>query len=226
MKIQTVVLFIALINFFTVNTKADDNVKWSELRLFHTTNNLTTAPTALNNLTAPDNVPALDTLQSLGIEIDGQYKWIKFGVKFGYTNSSAQPPNAPFPAPAYLSVSQLTAGVLTRIPIITQPAFLLDAFAELGAADTTFNAQTVSSGKATIEKDKNFYQRAGASVGVGTSAIKLYAEVGQEWNNLKDLSSSGTLVTNIPSVDLSGTYYAIGLIISDVPEWLKPTIGR
>lgn len=226
MKTKTGILFLALITLFTAHSEADDSVKWSEVRLYHATNKLAAAPTALNNLTAPDNVPALDTLQSLGIEIDGQYKMLKVGVKFGYTNSSAEPPNAPFPAPAYLSVSQFTAGLVARIPIVTQPAYLFDAFVELGAADTTFNAQTISSGKATLKKDKNFYQRAGASVAVGSAAVKLYAEVGQEWNKVSDPSSSGTMVTNIPAVDLSGTYFALGLIISDVPEWLKPSFKK
>lgn len=225
MQINTAILFFILIStLITPNSEADDSVKWSEVRLYHATNKLTAAPTALNNLSAPDNVPPLDTLQSLGIEIDGQYKMLKVGVKFGYTNSSAEPPNAPFPPPAYLSVSQFTAGLVARVPIVTQPAYLFDAFVELGAADTTFNVQTISSGKATLKKDKNFYQRAGASLGAGSASVKVYAEVGQEWNKINDPSSSGTMVTNIQSVDLSGTYIAFGLIISDVPEWLKPKI--
>ena len=226
MKIKTPSVLLSALLLFSLNGRASDDVQWSEFRLFHATNKLSTAPASLNALTAPDNTPALDTLPSIGIEVDGRYKWIKFGVKFGYTNTSAEPANSPFPATAYLKVSQLTAGLVGRVPIIDQPSLIFDAFAELGAADTEFTVQTISSGKAVLKKDKNFYQRAGVSAGVGNPSIKLYVEAGQEWNKVDDLSASGTMTTTVTGVDLSGTFYAIGLIITDVPEWMKPKFSR
>lgn len=225
MKIHAKLLLLLLLTTITQNTLAEDKIKWSEIRLFHSTVNLTSAPTALNNLTASDNVPALDTLRSLGLEIDGQWKWLKIGAKFTYMNSSSEPPNSPFPPLAYQSTRQFNAGVVGRLPIVNKDSLLFDVFAEIGASDTTFDVQTTGSGRGTLDKDQNFYQRAGASVGAGTKDLKLYVEVGQEFNKLDGLKSSGSVVSGVSSVDLSGPYYSIGLIISGVPDWLTPTIS-
>lgn len=220
-NLLTTVILITL----THNAYADDKIKWSEIRLFHSTLNLATTPTSLNNLSAPDGVSGLDTLRSLGLEIDGQWKWLKIGAKFTYMNSSSEPPNSPFPPLAYQSTRQFNAGIVGRLPLADKDSLLFDVFAEIGASDTTLDVQTIGSGRGSLDKDQNFYQRAGASVGIGSKDLKLYIEAGQEFNKLDGLKATGTLVSGISTVDLSGPYYSIGLIISGVPDWLTPTIS-
>ena len=226
---QTKNYIVLLLFCLSITAKADDGLKWSELRVLINTNTLATAPTALNNLTAPDNVPALDTLHSIGIEADAKYKWIKVGTQLRGTLFSLTPPNAALGGNSSLTVQQYAGGVLARIPIIDKDMLQFDVFAELGIANTKIDVQTSSSGKGTFTKDSGFYQRAGASLGLGWATFKFYVEAGQEWNNLNDLSFQGTIANNIKSVDFTGPYYALGIIIYGMPSWIKPggiTVGK
>lgn len=224
MKTKNIFVFCVIILTSPLSF-ADDKIKWSDVRIFTETNKLSAAPTALNNLTAADNVPAVDTIHNLGIEIGAAYKWFKFGTKFALTAQSATPPGATFPEPGLLTINQTTAGLVGRLPLADTPNVMFDLFAEWGGVNTTIDIRTTTVGSGTLKKSGAFYQRAGASVGFGSKDLKLYAEVGQEFNKLTGMELSGTLTTSVREVDLSGTYYSIGLIISGVPEWLTPKIG-
>ena len=72
-------LFIPL---FTFNAFASDGLKFSELRVLLMTNTFGATPAALNSLTSPANVDALDTIYGIGIEADARYKWVKIGTRF------------------------------------------------------------------------------------------------------------------------------------------------
>lgn len=222
-KIYKTILFLALIQFFTFRSHAADEIKWSELRVFISNNTFTTSPTALNSLTAADNVEKLDHLTGVGLEVDGQIKpWLKIGTRIRGIWNAVYPPNPPSPATAYLRISQYSGGMLARIPVVNTDVVLFDIFAELGLGNTKLDIQTISSGNAAFTKNSGFYQRAGASLGLGSAAMKLYIEAGHEWNNLNSMSFEGTLSNTVSSVDFSGPYYAIGLIISGIPSWIKP----
>ncbi len=228
-KIYLRVIFSIIIHLLTTYAYADDGVKFSELRIFGAANTFTTEPTALNNLTAADNVQKLDSITGLGLEADAKYKSFKFGTRFKYVLMSKEPANAAVGGNSALTISQYSTGLLGRFPIIENSWAQFDAFIELGMANTTIDVKTSSSGKGTFKKDGSFYQRAGASIGAGGPAFKFYVEAGQEWNNMKDLTFSGTLSNNISAVDLSGPYFAVGIIISGLPSWIKPggiTVGK
>lgn len=216
--------------FFSNSASADDGFKWSELRLFGASNKFTNEPTALNNLSAVDNTQKLTDLTGFGLEADARVKsWLKVGTRIKGIWNSVYPVNPPSPATAYLQVTQYSAGILARIPLAEKDLLYADAFAELGLANTKIDVQTISTGKATFTNDSGFFQRAGVTVGIGSPAVKFYVEGGQEWNTLNQIKFEGTLPNSITSVDFTGPYYAIGLIISGIPSWIKPgsiTVGK
>ncbi len=228
-KKYTIPFLFLLITLFAVAANAADGIKWSELRLFFAGSTFSKEPTALNNLSAPDSVEKLTGLTGFGLEADFQYKpWLKVGTRFKGVWNSVYPPNPPSPATAYLQVSQYSAGVLARFPLKQSDFFVADLFTEVGLANTKIDAQTISSGKGTFTNDSGVYGRAGASAGIGTQSTKFYVELGQEWNNMNSMSYQGTLSTTVTSADFSGTYFAIGLIFSGLPSWIKPggiTVG-
>lgn len=219
-------LFILL---FTFNTFADDGLKFSELRVLLMTNTFGKAPTALNTLTAPDNVDALDSIYGIGLEADARYKWVKFGTRFKAVLMSKNAPNAPANSSAGLTVEQYSAGALVRVPLTEQDHFQFDVLAEIGGANTKIDVETSSAGKGTFSKEAGLFGRAGASVGVGWPTFKIYLEAGQEWNNLNNLKFEGNLANNVSEVDFSGPYYSVGLIFSGIPSWITPggiTFGK
>ncbi len=214
------VLFIFLL---ALNSPAED-IKFSELRIFLSNNTFATPQTSLNNQTAADNVEKFSQLTGVGLEADARVKpWLKIGSRIKGVWNSVYPPNPPSPATSYLQLSQYSAGLLARVPIAEKDWLQADIFAELGLANTKIDIQTISAGKGTYTKDSGLYQRAGISIGMGSAAFKIYAEAGQEFNNLGTPSYEGTLTANnVTGVDLSGPYYAVGVIISGLPSWIKP----
>ena len=214
---------LVIVQLFSMSAHADDGLKWSELRVYLSSNSFSSAPTALNNLTAADNVKKLSDLTGMGLEADAQVKpWLKVGTKFRGIWNAVNQPNPPSPATAYIQITQYSAGLLARGTILEKDWIQADLFAELGLANTKIDVLTSVSGKGTFTKDSGLYQRAGISVGLGSPTFKFFVEAGQEWNNLSSVSFTGTLVNNISSVDFTGPYYAAGLIIYGIPSWIKP----
>lgn len=220
---KTSLIFAIFIFFFGLNSSAND-LKFSELRVFLSNNTFGTPQTSLNNQTAPDSVEKFSQLTGVGLEADARVKpWLKVGSRIKGIWNSVYPPNPPTPATSYLQISQYSAGLLARVPLAEKDWLQADIFAELGLANTKIDIQTISAGKGTYTRDSGFYQRAGVSVGIGSAALKIYAEAGQEFNNLGTPSYEGTLTANnVSTVDLSGPYYAVGVIISGIPSWIKP----
>lgn len=225
---QTKTYIVSLISLFiTLNSApslaADIDFKWSELRVFISNNTFAKEPTELNNLGNTDNIEDYKGFTGIGLEADAQLtKKFKVGTRIKGIWNSMYPPNSPMPATAYVGVSQYSAGFLGRATLIENENLLVDVLAELGLANTKFDVKTSGSGNGQFTKDAGFYQRLGASVGFGWSSVKFYIEAGQEWNNLNDIKFEGTITHNLTSLDLSGPYYAFGIIISGIPSWIKP----
>lgn len=222
MKTKNYLIALSLV-LWSGTSQAED-FKWSELRVFTLSNTLATAPTALNNLTAPDNVDPLETIYSIGIEADARWKWIKIGTRFTGALMSKDAPNSPMPPTAYLTIGQYSGAALARVPLIEKDAVNLDVLAEVGAANTAIDVRTNSSGKADIKCEACVFGRVGASLALGWPTFKISIEGGQEFNNLTNLKTTGTLAAadNISSIDLSGTYIAAGIVIYGIPSWIKP----
>lgn len=216
-----VFLFLIISIIYVQPAQAVDvDFKWSEIRFFISNNNFSDDNTALNSLTTADNVEKLKSLAGFGLEVDARLKpWLKVGTRIkGIFNAV----KAPEPAQAYTQLSQYTAGLLARIPIVDNSSVLFDVFTEVGLANTTLEVKTTSSGTGEFSKEGGVFGRAGASVGFGWESGKIFVEGGQEWNKLDGLSFKGNLVNNVSSVDLSGTYVSVGVIISGIPSWIKP----
>lgn len=223
MQTKISALVFILIPFITINTKAADlGIKWSEIRIFGTKNNFSKELTDINNLTATDGVPKLDSLTGIGIEADGRVlPWLKVGTRITGILMSASREDAPMPATSYVTVQKYAGGILGRIPIVDKEYLLFDLVTELGISNNKIEIQT-NAGKGTFTKNNNFYQRTGVSIGIGGPSIKFLFEAGNEWNNLSGITSEGNLTNNISSVDLSGPFFAAGIIISGIPAWIKP----
>lgn len=204
-------------------SKAED-FKWSELRVFTMQNNLSNIPTALNNLTAPDNVDALGTLYGIGLEADGRWKWLKVGTRFKGILMSKDAPNSPTPPTAYLTVGQYSGAGIARFAIVEKEHVNFDLLLEAGLGNTSIDVRTNGSGKSDIKCEACPFGRVGASLNLGWPTFKFSFEGGQEFNNLTNLKASGDLAAanNISSIDFSGTYFAVGFILYGIPSWIKP----
>lgn len=211
-------LFLNLISFKA--QAADIDFKWSELRLFLSNNSYTDDNSSLNNLGTTDNIEKMKSFAGFGLEADAKLNsWFKVGTRFKGIFNSVYPPGS---TASYIQLSQYSAGLLGRVPLVDSNTVLVDIFAELGASNNKIEVKTSASGSAEFTKDSVFFQRVGASVGLGWPSFKIFAEAGQEFHKIESLNKSGSLVNTVNSVDLSGPYISAGLIISGMPSWIKP----
>jgi hypothetical protein len=204
-----------------VPARAD--VKWSEIRIYGTNNKIGTTPDTFNALTAADGVNGLTNLSGLGIEADVRLgRMLKVGTRVRGVWNLNTANNAPNPPTAFVAVQQFQGSLFFRIPILDQDWLTLDGIGEGGVENTHIDVTTTSNGAGTFTRNSSFFERAGASVGIGWKSIKFFFEAGQEWNYLDNMTFEGTLNNNIKNLDLSGPYFAFGIIISGVPSWIKP----
>ncbi len=201
----------------------DLNFDWSEIRFFLNQTQFVNTSSELKAIMQADQIEEFNQAIGFGLEATAQLvPWFKIGTKFkGIFSGSNKAESAP-PAQYYLSYQQYSVGFTGRINLVSKDLFLLDLFGELGLSNNSIEIAT-SSGKASWKQDAHFYQRAGMSAGVGSAAMKFYVEGGYEMFKLDNLSHSGVIGSNISGLDFSGPYMGVGLIISGVPSWIKPS---
>ncbi|MNT43520.1 hypothetical protein D3C72_1799970 [compost metagenome] len=112
--------------------------------------------------------------------------------------------------------------LIARVPFVKTDIYRIDAFAGVGGTNTKLNVKTSSQdGEFTKSVGESWYASpyaaAGASVSVGYKFFYVVFEGGIESNKVKDLKSSGTVNSSIDTLDLSGSYFSLGLMFDGVP---------
>ncbi|MCC7403840.1 MAG: hypothetical protein IT288_05515 [Bdellovibrionales bacterium] len=111
---------------------------------------------------------------------------------------------------------------VARFQIVKSSVFRLDVFAGAGGSNTTLKINSATqSGELSKRDDKEFVaafaSRYGASIAAGYKGFYLFVEGGYESNKVDSLTRTGTLSSNISSIDMSGPYGFLGLLI-DAPD--------
>lgn len=60
------------------------------------------------------------------------------------------------------------------------------------------------------------YLATGASIGFGINGILIYAESGFESNKVNGLQKTGVIASNLSTIDLTGTYFMIGIMFDGI----------
>lgn len=112
------------------------------------------------------------------------------------------------------------AGIL-RIPFLKTKILRLDAFGAAGGSNTTMTIKTAAqdgelSRKASGDWFSTPYFAAGGSLALGYKMFYIAFEGGVETNKIDSLKRKGTVSTNIETIDLSGSYFAIALVFDGV----------
>jgi len=111
--------------------------------------------------------------------------------------------------------------LVARVPLIKTSYFRTDIFGAFGGTNTSFNIKSATLDGAWSRKGSEGWFGApitgyGASVGMGFKGFYLVVEGGFETNKVEKLHTSGTVNTNVESIDLSGSYFSIGLMFDGV----------
>ncbi|MBY0452519.1 MAG: hypothetical protein K2P92_05740 [Bdellovibrionaceae bacterium] len=215
--------FVFLILMRAPLTHAKDlDLKWSELRVFADQTTFSQFPSDLNDLAKLNGIDELHSVVGFGLEANAELKeWFKLGTKFKGVFSGSNKKEASSSTTDYLSVQQYSAGLTGRINLLKSDSLLIDTFVELGLSNNTIEIHT-SVGQGKWEKNSHFYQRAGLTAAFGGPSFKFFAEGGYEVFKLDNPEYQGTIGSQIQTIDLSGTFVGVGMIISGIPSWIKP----
>lgn len=115
---------------------------------------------------------------------------------------------------------------LARVPFIRTSFFRFDVFGGVGGNNTKIKLKTSSSdGELNRSASGDWvatpYYATGASMGIGLKNILLYAEGGYEMNKVNSLKKTGTIHSSVSNLDLSGSYFMIGIMFDGINGFKK-----
>jgi hypothetical protein len=189
--------------------------------------NTKVSPDELNTALGNDGLEKIDKTNNLGVEITfPTFKYFEPGMRYTRRTFSAEENPSTSLTDYEASGTQNSILFLGRVPLFRSPFFRFDVFGGVGGNNTTINYKTAASdGKLSRSASGDWlatpYYATGASVGMGFKNIYLTIEGGYEANKVNKLQKSGTVVPNISTLNLSGSYFMIGLMFDGVRGFNK-----
>ncbi|MNK55176.1 hypothetical protein D3C87_741840 [compost metagenome] len=184
-------------------------------------------PTNVNETIEAQGLKKLDNATRLGVEITYPlYKYLDVGMRYtkrlGDAEENPKDPNTDYSA----KIDQDSVLLLARVPLVKSDVFRFDVFAGVGGSNTTLKVKTSSqdgefSRRASGDWLATPYAAAGGSFAVGYKQFYLVFEGGFESNKVDGFTRSGSASNNIKTMDLSGSYFSVGLMFDGVPGSIK-----
>lgn len=182
----------------------------------------------LNTFTAAQGLKKLEGVSQLGLEITYPiHKYLDVGAR--YTKKMADAAEEPDnPATDYsVRLDQDAFLLIARVPFIKTDFYRVDAFGGVGGTNTKLTLKTAGqNGELSKSVGDNWYASpyaaAGVSLSLGYKRFYLVFEGAYEMNKVKDFSRSGSVGSNISELDLSGSYFTLGLLLDGIPG----TVGK
>jgi hypothetical protein len=184
-------------------------------------------PTNLNESIEPQGLKKMELMNQFGLEITYPVNpYINIGVRYTKrTQTSVETnddPNTDYSA----KLDQDSLLLMARAPFLKTDIFRMDAFVGAGGSNTTLKIQTAGqNGELTQSAGEGWaaspYGAAGVAASVGYKWIFFTVEAGVEYNKMTDLKRTGSVSSSIDTVDLSGGYLTIGLMMDGIPGSYK-----
>lgn len=213
---------LGLLVFFVAQSSfAAGNEFPIQLRLFGGAVNTTL--TDLNTELRSQGLAEFGTTPKIGLEATYKVaKFFDFGINYS-KRAHFKEEATPDPATEYAAyLDQDVILVVGRVPFIKTDLLTADIFAGVGGSNTSLKLKSASQDGELSKKEggdwvASLATAAGLSIGVGYKWIYLFAEGGYESNKVDGFKRTGNISPNITSLDFTGPYVAIGLIIDGIP---------
>ncbi|MDD4973488.1 MAG: hypothetical protein PHY93_04015 [Bacteriovorax sp.] len=181
----------------------------------------------LNNAITNEGLKKIDKTTNFGVEITfPTFRFFEPGMRYTRRTFSADENPSNSLTNYEAQGTQDSIQFLARFPFIRSSFFRFDIFGGVGGNNTTLKISTAASNgelsrSATGDWFATPYYAAGSSIGFGFKSILLYAEGGYEANKVNKLQKTGTISSNISSLDLSGSYFMIGIMFDGIKGFQK-----
>jgi hypothetical protein len=175
-------------------------------------------PQNLNTELTAQSLKNIDSITAMGVEATHSiFSHLDWG--FRYTKRTLLVKElVDNPATDYQGeLNQDSVMLLLRVPFFKSDIFRADFFGGVGGSNTKFKIKTASQdGELTRAKSGDWfatpYTSFGGSVAVGYKKFYFVVEGGVESNKVDKLERTGTVNTNVNTIDLSGSYITVGLL--------------
>lgn len=180
-------------------------------------------PSNTNETLELQGLDKLKNTSQLGLEITYPlFKYLDVGARYTkiLADSEENPKN---PATDFNSkVDQDTILLIARVPFLKTDIFRMDAFAGVGGSNTSFRMKTAAQNGELSSKGPDGwfgspYAAAGVSAGIGFKYFYLVFESGYAMNKVSNFKRSGNISNDLDTLDLSGSYFTLGLMFDGVP---------
>jgi hypothetical protein len=175
---------------------------------------VTADPKDLNSTLTTDHVDNISKYNKFGADITNPVlSHLELGVRYDKIYQNNTGTNS-------INSATLNQDIVMgemRIPIVTSTLLHADIFAAAGLSDSKveFNT-TTETGKLKTDGATGFASEAGATLGIGFKTVYLFVESGYISNKVQGMKKDSTLTNSVTSMDLSGSYMSIGLLIDGV----------
>lgn len=169
----------------------------------------------------------IDAAPQYGVEIT--YPLLRFldvGMRYSKKIINNEEPTPDITTDYSVNVDQDSVLLLARVPFVKSEFLRVDAFAGFGGSNTTLKLRSASqNGDLTRTATQGWfatpYTAAGGSVAIGFKQVYLVFEGGIESNKVDSFERTGSVSSSLETVDLSGSYFSIGLMFDGVPGSVK-----
>lgn len=215
------ICFLSLASFFIYPSAVFAKDIPVQVRLF--AGMVAASPSNADETLELQGLDKLKNTSQLGLEITYPlYRYLDVGARYTkiLADSEENPSN---PVTDYNSkVDQDTVLLIARVPFIKSDLFRLDAFAGVGGSNTTFKMKTAfQNGELKSRAADGWfgspYAAAGVSAGIGYKKFYFVFEGGYAMNKVSSFKRSGNISNSLDTLDLSGSYFTVGLMFDGVP---------
>ncbi|MGZ3773920.1 MAG: hypothetical protein ACXVCY_13470 [Pseudobdellovibrionaceae bacterium] len=175
-------------------------------------------PKNVNDSIGTQGFNKIDGMSQYGFEADySLLRYLDVGVRYTKRLAQANPASGTS-SNYYVKADQDAVLLVARTALLKSDLVRIDAFAGFGGSNTTLSINTTGqSGDLTRRASGDWfaspYTAVGGSVAIGYKKYYLVIEGGVETNKVDGFKRSGTVSSNIDSLDLSGSYMSIGFLI-------------
>lgn len=178
-------------------------------------------PVIVNAELNTQGLKEVDSMPQVGVEIlYPVLKYVDVGLRYTKRNISRDELVSVSSTEFESQIDQDSALAVVRVPFFKTDILRIDVFAGFGGTNTTYKIKTATQDGELTRKDTNAwfaspYSSYGGSVAIGYNKFYFVVEGGVESNEVNGFKSTGT-VNSLNTIDLSGTYFTVGLMFDGI----------
>lgn len=215
--------FLLIVTLACSTPAAFSAERMGQARLFVGTTK--TSPSEVNTELTAQGLKKIDLNNQYGVEVTFPVAtYLNVGLRYSKRLISQDEESNGADTDYKIGINQDVADLIARVPFYTSDILRFDAVVGAGGSNTKYEIKSATQNGELEKKGSPFgaaHGVAGLSFGVGKGKFYFVVEAGYEMNKVDSFERTGTINSNVGTVDLSGGYVTIGLMFDGIPISMK-----